>query len=349
MALRHVLPLLTFAALSTATPEIVIATVLEGFPWSDPFQGADSPAGFLATCTASRTFHATQHIVRDLKEPLPLGLEPWSKAIPYFFGGRPYPGSWEGVDHKGEGREIVKMEWMDLPPAARDWVRAKQNSAEDEKYLFAVYEKEGEGGEPVKGIRKLGEGGEGEEDLVVLFAAAALYHIMPLLVADGGECEAELLDLENYGGTPEDQKVVAWPVERTDPDWNNGGVDIEFTIKAQVLSETEEGRAERVKREEEAKAREEEEAREREEEEARLREEEEQEQARIREEEQAGAGEEEREGEEKGVDGGDGSAEGGSGSGEAAESTVSEAGKVDQTGDQEVKEKEKEKDEKDEL
>lgn len=81
------------------------------------------------------------------------------------------------------------------------------------------------------------------------------------------------MNLENYVDAPEDGKVVAWPTERTDPDIEGGDPEIEFTVKAQVLRETEEGREARLKREEEKRVREEE--RKREEEEARLREEEE--------------------------------------------------------------------------
>lgn len=35
--------------------------------------------------------------------------------------------------------------------------------------------------------------------------------------------------------------MVAWPVERTEPDWNGDNRDIRFTVKAQVLSKTSKG------------------------------------------------------------------------------------------------------------
>ena len=82
--------------------------------------------------------------------------------------------------------------------------------------------------------------------------------------------EAELSNLENYTPTPADGAVVAWPVEVTQPDREGGDPWIEFTVMAQVLRETEEGRAAREAREAEAQ-REEEETRLRDEEEARLR------------------------------------------------------------------------------
>ena len=98
--------------------------------------------------------------------------------------------------------------------------------------------------------------------------------LLPSNVGSGNELTAlglaELLSLENYVDKPVDGKVVAWPTDRTDPDREGEKPDIEFTIQAQVLRETEEGREARLKREEEERQKEEE--RLREEEEARLRE-----------------------------------------------------------------------------
>ena len=71
---------------------------------------------------------------------------------------------------------------------------------------------------------------------------------------------AELSNLENYVDAPADGKVVAWPTSRTEPDRAGGNPGIEFTVTAQVLRETEEGREARLKREEDARLREEEEA-----------------------------------------------------------------------------------------
>lgn len=184
--MSRLLPLLLLA--TAATPQIHIATTVETFHWRNPFSTSSPPPGFEATCTASRTFRATQHMVQDLEAPPPAGLQPWADAIPFFFGGRPFPGSWEGVDHKGAAREVMKMDWADVPGAVRGWIREKQGGEpeSDERYLFGVYEG-AEGGERVKGIKKLGEGSE--DGLVVFFAAGALYEILPLWVADGSDCE----------------------------------------------------------------------------------------------------------------------------------------------------------------
>ena len=46
---------------------------------------------------------------------------------------------------------------------------------------------------------------------------------------------AELEDTTRYKETPTNNGVVAWPIERTNPDRENGKVDITFKVKAQVL------------------------------------------------------------------------------------------------------------------
>lgn len=188
--MSRLLPLLALLLPASANPQIHIATVVDPFPWDNPFHTASPPEGFTATCTSTRTFPATQHMVQDLNEPPPIGLEPWSDVVPYFFGGRPYPGSWEGMDHKGGARELVKMRWGDVPRLVRGWIRERQraDSEDEERYLFGVYES-GEGGK-VKEMKVLGEE-EGEDDLVVMFAAGALYGILPLWVAEGSDCEGE--------------------------------------------------------------------------------------------------------------------------------------------------------------
>ena len=187
--MSRLLPLLLLAA--GATSQIYIATRVETFHWTDPFQTSSPPPGFEATCTAARTFKATQHMVQDLESAPPAGLAPWSDAIPFFFGGRPFPGSWEGIDHKGAAREIVKMRWVDIPTVVREWIREKQagDKESEERYLFAVYVG-AEDGEKVKGVKLLSEGGD-EENLVVFFAAGALYEILPLWVAEGSDCEGK--------------------------------------------------------------------------------------------------------------------------------------------------------------
>ncbi|KAF6807270.1 phenylacetaldoxime dehydratase [Colletotrichum sojae] len=212
---------------------VVIDQVAESFPWSDPFGAHPSPPGFRARCEATATFRATQHAIRELHEPSPAGLAPWVDAIRYFFGGRPFPGGWNGVDPRGADREVVKMEYADVPTAVKKWITVQKNGEGDARWLFGVYEKPGPGGKVKGTATEVAE--VAEEDLVVLFAAGAVYEVLPLWVAGESECEGEMLDLERYSPTPEDGGVVAWVVERSVPDWELKERDVTFTVKAQVL------------------------------------------------------------------------------------------------------------------
>ncbi|CAI4213445.1 unnamed protein product [Parascedosporium putredinis] len=185
------------------------------------------------------------------------GLGSWSDAIFYFFGGRPYPGTWDGVDDKGESREIMRMEYTDVPATVKKWIEEQKKIEDPEapsKHLFAVYEKPQKEGDKITGTAKPRPDGTeaADEEKVLMFAAGALYEILPLWVADGSDCQDELLNLENYQAWPEDKKIVAWPVEHTWPDDESGNREIEFTVKAQILHETEEGRVARLQREKEA-------------------------------------------------------------------------------------------------
>lgn len=221
---------------------VVIDQVAESFAWSDPFGAHPSPPGFRARCEATATFRATQHVIRELHSPPPVGLAPWADAIRYFFGGRPFPGGWNGVDPRGAEREIVKMEYADVPAAVREWIAEQRKGDGDSRWLFGVYEKPRDGGKVGTTAVDVGPAsaagdaaGPAEEDLVVLFAAGAVYEVLPLWVAGGSECESELLDLGRYSSAPVDGGVVAWVVERTVPDWESEGRDVMFTVKAQVL------------------------------------------------------------------------------------------------------------------
>jgi hypothetical protein len=185
----------TFLA-AVATPtlgQVVISSVVETFQWRDPWGAEEVPAGFEARCEAKRTFPATQHVVGQLDEKWPRGLQPWAEAIPYFFGGRPYPGSWDGVDHKGPAREIMVMELADVPEAVKDWIE-EQHQKEGEnsnRYLFGIYEKPMTEGDKIRGtakLRELDEGGVADKDKVMMFAAGALYDTLPLWVAEGSDC-----------------------------------------------------------------------------------------------------------------------------------------------------------------
>lgn len=192
--------LLTSLLLGTAAvahAQVVVSSVVESFQWSDPFGSYTTPPGFEAACEAASTFRATQHVVQDINEAQPVGLAPWADAIPYFFGGRPYPGTWDGVDPKGPAREVMMMEYADVPTAVKDWIAEQQKDKEgDGRYLFAIYDKPKKEGDKVSATAKLSAPGEdgksSDDDRVMMFAAGAIYSTLPLWVAKGSDCQGML-------------------------------------------------------------------------------------------------------------------------------------------------------------
>jgi len=209
--------------------------VVPTFKWSRPFpdDGSD-PGGFHVHCRHSKTFSAKMYKLRDLAEPPPTGLAPWKIGIEDFLRKRDYVGSWDGVDHKDLDREIVVMDWLDVPFEVRAWVEEQQrdtSEANDKKWLFGVFRKPQSEGEKVlrtvqlsktsgtgagtaattatqqqqegSGVTK--EGGDddkddsgpevADKDKIVVFPAGAIYEILPLWVANGSGCERKVFPL----------------------------------------------------------------------------------------------------------------------------------------------------------
>lgn len=173
-----------------AQANVVVNRVVDSFSWTNPFLPDPTPAGFEAKCEETATFRATQHIVRDIAEPYPVGLAPWADSIKYFFGGRPFPGSWEGIDRDGTNRDVIFMEYKDVPEPVKDWIEEKKRNPDDDaKWLFGVYDKSKGATEP----STTAEGGEkpSDGDKVMVFAAGAIYETLPLWVAKGSKCEGK--------------------------------------------------------------------------------------------------------------------------------------------------------------
>lgn len=200
--------------------------VVPTFKWSRPFpdDGTD-PGGFHVNCKAEATFHAKLYKLKDLAENPPTGLAPWRDPIELFLSKRDYMGSWDGVDHKGQDREVVMMEWVDVPPMVRQWIeqqQADERETNDRKWMFAVFEKPKNEGDKIYGTVKpkvtaspaataATEAGQQQEqapgqmqekpsqaenvpdipdkDKIVVFPAGAIYEILPLWVTKGSKCE----------------------------------------------------------------------------------------------------------------------------------------------------------------
>ncbi|KAK2040723.1 hypothetical protein LZ31DRAFT_473999 [Colletotrichum somersetense] len=240
---------MTAAAAGKAPAPQAKTTMADNFPWRDPFAaGAATHADYVAVCEASATFPAAQYTLHDLFEKPPTGLFNYADGLKAFFAGREYPGGWAGLDRHMYERNVLVMEYADVPPRARAWIEAQERRADDDaggKGLFAVFDKPASAEDKVTKRVAVPPEGEGEVDRaldasrVAIFAPGALYHVLPLFVADGSDCEDALADLGNYKAVPEDGAVVAWPVSHSRPDVNNHKRDIKFTVKAQVLKRKE--------------------------------------------------------------------------------------------------------------
>jgi hypothetical protein len=95
-------------------------------------------------------------------------LKQFAPELKVFYNKQHYPGSWEGVDKHGNDRELLKMDYEELPYAVREWL-----TRNPKQRFFSVQEE------------------------VVFFAPGAIYPILPLFVEEPesesvGECEGEL-------------------------------------------------------------------------------------------------------------------------------------------------------------
>jgi hypothetical protein len=169
---------------------------MENWKWSDPFSSSRYRK-FDAACEAEKTFKATEYLLDDLSEAPPLGLLPYNEALKKIFKGREYPGSWDGIDPHGYDRNMLMMEYADVPVKVREWIEEQERSDSEHKGLFAVYEKPvGEDdivhntvkvpATPIlPALRPL------DKKKVVILAPGAVYDILPLWVAEGSNCQGK--------------------------------------------------------------------------------------------------------------------------------------------------------------
>lgn len=252
------------AALAGYNWDIIDHGVAETFKWSRPFpdDGTD-PGGFHLNCREKRTLHAKMYKLRDLHEEPPLGLKPWAHAIQDFLSHRdPYPGSWDGVDHKGLDREIVMMEYQDVPAPVRHWIEQQQldeDQTNPRKWLYGVFEKPRAGAgdtitatAPPHGQTTITVNEHGHEehkvveisdkDKIVVFPGSSVYEILPLWVAHASSCDRDFLDLTKYKHQAIDHCVIGWVTDHTKPDRDHGRRDMRFEVEAMLVTETEEGK-----------------------------------------------------------------------------------------------------------
>jgi hypothetical protein len=169
---------------------------LEDFKWADPFSSRRMKK-FSADCSAEKTFSAREYLLDDLSEKLPNGLKPWSAALKKLFSGRAYPGSWDGIDPHGYDRNLLMMEYSEVPIAVREWIEDQERNDGEGKGLFGVYDKPKESDDTIRNVVKFAspEMAAGlrplDQKRVAIFAPGAVYDILPLWVAASSECKGE--------------------------------------------------------------------------------------------------------------------------------------------------------------
>ncbi len=206
-------------------------TKTKDFTWIDPYTSTRIKK-FTPSCTAEKTFSADEFLLHDLFEQEPTGLWPYGDALKKVFSGRAYPGSWGGMDPHMYDRPLMRMNYAALPLKVREWIEDQERSDGKGKGLYAVYERAIDNvkaaatvvppsPEKVTMFRPL------DEKKIVIFAPGALYEILPLWVAEGSECQGNLLstvicldlevdlftdslsDLARYSAKPKEGAVVA--------------------------------------------------------------------------------------------------------------------------------------------
>lgn len=184
--------------------------IVSHWNWHRPFPDhGDPPMGFNTKCNVVKKFQARSYQLGDLRRGEDHVLYPFSDAIEKFIAGRTYPGSWDGVDHGGMQRDLLMMEWRELPLYVRKWIEDNEMRRPDKddgrSWRFMVFQKKPkkvaatatetaplrvvptEGAEP--STWKLPQ--VADRDKVVFFAPGQLYPILPLFNAKGGKCEGK--------------------------------------------------------------------------------------------------------------------------------------------------------------
>ncbi|KAF2465703.1 uncharacterized protein BDR25DRAFT_238955 [Lindgomyces ingoldianus] len=178
---------------SSATPEPTPVGQL----WTAQWKDSDlSPYTKLCASTSKITAK-----IFKLGEMYP-DLKTWAPELKVFYNKQLYPGSWNGEDKHGNDRELMKMEYEELPFAVREWIARNPKQRH-----FSV------------------------QDEVVFFAPGAMYPILPLWVEEpegkGLDCEGVFDDLENYSNEPKDGVVIARLEHK-----KTGEKEVEVTIEA---------------------------------------------------------------------------------------------------------------------
>jgi hypothetical protein len=182
-------------AVFSKPPKPVKPNLVDGFVWRDPFKSA-AIESFDSPCEATRKFSTFEYTLHDLMAEEPKGLKAWSKGLKKIFSEREYPGGWSGYDRHGYDRAILRMAYTDVPLAVREWIEEQERTGGEGKGLYAVFPLPKDAEEEIEnvvGVPQADQVDRSEDKLkTVIFAPGALYHILPLWVAEGSNCQGTL-------------------------------------------------------------------------------------------------------------------------------------------------------------
>lgn len=202
---------------------------MDDFRWSDPFSSSKMRR-FSAACSAEQTFRAREYLLDDLQQDAPEGLAAWADGLRNIFAGRAYPGSWDGWDPHGYDRNLLLMEYAEVPVPVREWIEEQERADGEGRGLFAVYEKPRDEHHRIQSVAKVPTKGMApalrllDKKKVVLFAPGALYGLLPLWVAEGSACEGMCLPcigvcLCRWRETDMREQIRSWTPRDTAPSW----------------------------------------------------------------------------------------------------------------------------------
>lgn len=184
-----ILPLAALASAAFNWDVYRIGTVLD-FLWRDPLPADGGKLNGYTSCETTAHFNGTQYKLSDLRVPPPAGLEPWADDVEALFTSRFYPGSWQGVNYKGEERDVVMMEWRNVPAAARAWVEEQLADEEMRSKRFMVVVGRSGGEASVEDFPV--------NERLLIIAPGELYNFLPLWVSEKAECEGEFPGAPRY-------------------------------------------------------------------------------------------------------------------------------------------------------
>ncbi|KAL5424713.1 hypothetical protein PMIN05_012145 [Paraphaeosphaeria minitans] len=183
--------------------------------WAAKWTDADL-APYTKHCASSSKFKAQ---IYTLKEMYPT-LKEWAPQLKVFYNKQLYPGSWEGKDAHGEGRELLKMAYEELPFAVREWCVSPHYPYSS----LPTYPCVSFGRHNADYVDRLNKNPKQRhfsvQDDIVFFAPGAIYPILPLFVEEPesdkvSDCEGLYEDLENYSTEPKEGVVLGKVAHKT--------------------------------------------------------------------------------------------------------------------------------------